>query len=87
MTITQTAYDAFRKVLGLRDLAYESNMSTQRTRNAVLQRLDVDDLGAPVKSLPSTPTPTGGSRAALANANGRVSAAIGNANGRVSSAR
>ena len=59
MTITQTAYDAFRKVLGLRELAYESNMSTQRTRNAVLQRL-VDDLGAPVKSLPSTPTPARG---------------------------
>ena len=44
MTISQTAYDAFLKVLGLRELAFENNMSTQRTQNAVLQALNAEDL-------------------------------------------
>ena len=44
MVISQTAYDAFLKVLGLRELAAENNMSTQRTQNAVLQALNAEDL-------------------------------------------
>jgi hypothetical protein len=46
MTITQTAYDAFQKVKGLRELSQDNNMSTTRTQNAILQALDGDDLAS-----------------------------------------
>lgn len=44
MTITLAAYEAFLKVQGLRELAYQNSMSTQRSQNAVLQALSVEDL-------------------------------------------
>ncbi len=44
MTITQTAYEAFLKVQGLRELEYQNSMSTKRSQNAVLQALSVEDL-------------------------------------------
>ena len=44
MTITKTAYEAFLKVKGLRELAYENSMSTRQSQNAVLQALGMEDL-------------------------------------------
>lgn len=44
MTITKTAYEAFLKVKGLRELAYENSMSTHQSQNAVLQALSMEDL-------------------------------------------
>ncbi len=46
MTITQTQYDAFAKVRGLRELSISNHMSTTHAQNAILQRLDDDDLAA-----------------------------------------
>ena len=44
MTITQTAYEAFLKIKGLRELSYQNSMSTTRSQNAVLQALTAEDL-------------------------------------------
>ena len=56
MTITRTAYDAFCKVRGLIELSAQNNMSTQRTQNVVLQRLDADDLASVAALLDSHET-------------------------------
>ena len=58
MTITKTAYEAFCKVRGLRELSEANNMSTQRTQNAVLQRLESDDLASVAALLDSGETPS-----------------------------
>lgn len=44
MTITQTAYEAFLKIKGLRELSYQNSMSTTRSQNTVLQALTAEDL-------------------------------------------
>ena len=56
MTITETAYEAFCKVRGLIELSAQNNMSTQRTQNVVLQRLDADDLASVAALLDSHET-------------------------------
>jgi hypothetical protein len=56
MTITPTAYEAFLKVKGLRELAYDNSMSTHRSQNAVLQALSVEDLASVAMLLESGTT-------------------------------
>ena len=44
MTLTQTAQDALKRLLSLRQLTHETNTVTRRTQNAILQRLEIADL-------------------------------------------
>lgn len=44
MTLTQTAQDALKRLLSLRQLTHETNTVTRRAQNAILQRLEIADL-------------------------------------------
>jgi len=42
--MTQTAQDALKRLLSLRQLTHETNTVTRRAQNAILQRLEIADL-------------------------------------------
>ena len=44
LTMTQTAQDALKRLLSLRQLTHETNTVTRRAQNAILQRLEIADL-------------------------------------------
>ena len=44
LTMTQTAQDALKRLLSLRQVTHETNTVTRRAQNAILQRLEIADL-------------------------------------------